>query len=143
MFQNQIYPFDGIEIIKKSGGLAFLAHPKLIGLEEEDFVRLVKDMKNHGLDGIETYYSLFSKEDMKYFEKIAEKFSLIRSAGSDFHGENRKGVDIGDNYAPKELFYIWNELYEQKKQTLVLWIKLSGSLYQTKGRIPNLPFLTK
>ena len=106
----------GIEIIKKSGGLAFLAHPKLIGLEEEDFVRLVKDMKDHGLDGIETYYSLFSKEDMKYFEKIAEKFSLIRSAGSDFHGENRKGVDIGDNYAPKELFYIWNELYEQKNR---------------------------
>ena len=96
--------------------MAFLAHPKLIGLEEEDFIRLVKDMKDNGLDGIETYYSLFSKDDMKYFEKTAEDFSLIRSAGSDFHGGNRKGVDIGDNFAPKELFYIWDELYKQKNK---------------------------
>ena len=114
--KSNLNPFDGIEIIKKSGGLAFLAHPKLIGLEEEDFIRLVKDMKDNGLDGIETYYSLFSKDDMKYFEKTAEDFSLIRSAGSDFHVGNRKGVDIGDNYAPKELFYIWDELYKQKNK---------------------------
>ena len=111
--KSNLNPLDGIDIIKKSGGLSFLAHPKLIGLEEEDFIRLVKDMKDNGLDGIETYYSLFSKDDMEYFEKTAKNFSLIRSAGSDFHGENRKGVDIGDNYAPKELFYIWDELYEQ------------------------------
>ena len=114
--KSNLNPLDGINVIKKSGGLAFLAHPKLIGLEEEDFIRLVKDMKDNGLDGIETYYSLFSKDDMKYFEKTAEDFSLIRSAGSDFHGENRKGVDIGDNYAPKELFYIWDELYKQKNK---------------------------
>ena len=114
--KSNLNPLDGINVIKKSGGLAFLAHPKLIGLEEEDFIRLVKDMKDNGLDGIETYYSLFSKDDMKYFEKTAEDFSLIRSAGSDFHGGNRKGVDIGDNYAPKELFYIWDELYKQKNK---------------------------
>ena len=114
--KSNLNPLDGINVIRKSGGLAFLAHPKLIGLEEEDFIRLVKDMKDNGLDGIETYYSLFSKGDMEYFEKTAEDFSLIRSAGSDFHGENRKGVDIGDNYAPKELFYIWDELYKQKNK---------------------------
>ena len=114
--KSNMNPFDGIKIIKKSGGLAFLAHPKLIGLDEDAFVQLVKDMKDNGLDGIETYYSLFSEEDIRYFEKTAEKFSLIKSAGSDFHGENRKGVDIGDNYAPKELFYIWDELYEQKNK---------------------------
>jgi predicted metal-dependent phosphoesterase TrpH len=114
--KSNLTPFDGIKIIKDGGGLAFLAHPKLIGLEEEAFLRLVKDMKDNGLDGIETYYSLFSKADIEYFEKTAEKFSLIKSAGSDFHGANRKGVDIGDNFSPEELYYIWDELYEQKNK---------------------------
>ena len=52
-------------------------------------------------------------KDIEYFEKTAEKFSLIKSAGSDFHGANRKGVDIGDNYAQEEIFYIWEELFRQ------------------------------
>lgn len=111
--KSNLTPSDGIKVIKESGGLAFLAHPKLIGLEEKDFLLLLEDMKACGLDGIETYYSLFSKEDIEYFEKTAEKFSLIKSAGSDFHGANRKGVDIGDNYAQEEIFYIWEELFRQ------------------------------
>lgn len=108
-------PVDGIKIIKESGGLAFLAHPKLIGLENEEFRILLKEMKENGLDGIETYYSLFTKEDIEYYEKISKEFSLIRSAGSDFHGENRKSVDIGDNYAPEDLYHIWEELYNRNK----------------------------
>lgn len=108
-------PVDGIKIIKKSGGLAFLAHPKLIGLENEEFRVLLKEMKENGLDGIEAYYSLFSKEDINYYEEISKEFSLIRSAGSDFHGANRKSVDIGDNYAPENLYCIWEELYNKNK----------------------------
>ena len=112
--KNNLTPLDGIKIIKECDGLAFLAHPKLIGLDSEDeFITLIKEMKEGGLDGIETYYSLFSEEDILYYEKIAKDFSLIKSAGSDFHGENRKHVDIGDNFAPKDLYNTWEEIYNK------------------------------
>ena len=112
----ELSPLEGIKIIKDNGGLAFLAHPKLIGLDENEFLNLIKEMKGFGLDGLETYYSTFSSEDIKYYEKISEDFSLIRSAGADFHGANRVGIEIGDNFAPSNLYEIWEEIYEKMKK---------------------------
>lgn len=112
----ELSPLDGIKIIKDNGGLAFLAHPKLIGLDKNEFLILIKEMKKFGLDGLETYYSTFSNEDIKYYEKISEEFSLIRSAGADFHGANRVGIEIGDNFAPSNLYGIWKEIYEKMEK---------------------------
>ncbi len=112
----ELSPLEGIKIIKDNGGLAFLAHPKLIGLDENEFLNLIKEMKGFGLDGLETYYSTISSEDIKYYEKISEDFSLIRSAGADFHGANRVGIEIGDNFAPSNLYEIWEEIYEKMKK---------------------------
>ena len=112
----ELSPADGIKIIKDNGGLAFLAHPKLIGLNEDEFLKLIKDMKESGLDGLETYYSTFSAEDIKYYEKISEEFSLIKSAGADFHGTNRIEIEIGDNWAPDGLYEIWDTLYDKMEK---------------------------
>ena len=112
----ELSPIDGLKIIKDNGGLAFLAHPKLIGLNEDEFLNLVREMKEAGLDGLETYYSIFSSEDIKYYEKIAEEFSLIKSAGADFHGANRIGIEIGDNWAPDGLYEIWDKLYDKMEK---------------------------
>lgn len=83
---------DLIAAIHHAGGIAVLAHPACcwaFSLEN-----LVKKLMKIGLDGIEVYYPYPGLRSMVKFHnpqvvyKIAEKYSqLIRTGGTDFHGE--------------------------------------------------------
>jgi len=77
-----------IHIIKKSRGLAILAHPQTLNLNYEELEREVLKLKEIGLDGIECYHSSQTYEQMKLFKDIAIRNGLIYSKGSDYHGEN-------------------------------------------------------
>ena len=49
-----------------------------------------------GLKGIEVYHSSHSKEEMNYYLKIANKYGLLISGGSDFHGKTVKpDIELG------------------------------------------------
>ena len=89
-------PEKGIELVKMAGGIAILAHPKLISTNENFIEKLIIDLKNKGLDGIEVEYGSFTKEDMIKYSKLAKELNLLITGGSDFHGLNREGVDLGD-----------------------------------------------
>lgn len=85
-----------IELIKNSGGKVILAHPKSLELSELDFLKLLREMISNGLDGIEVYHSSHSQEEIKYYKNIADKYNLLISGGSDFHGESVKpGIELG------------------------------------------------
>ena len=84
-----------IEAIKNSGGLAFLAHPTLYGVGYKDIENIIINLKKLGLVGIEAEYYSYTKEQRKNIKKIAQKYNLLISGGSDFHGENRLGVELG------------------------------------------------
>ncbi|MBE7711304.1 MAG: PHP domain-containing protein [Cyanobacteria bacterium SIG31] len=81
-----------IEAIHHAGGIAVLAHPACcwaISLE-----KLITDLKNIGLDGVETYYPYPKFRGILKFHsaqkviKIAEKYpDLIKTGGTDFHGK--------------------------------------------------------
>ena len=82
-----------IKAIHNAGGIAVLAHPACywaISLE-----RLVKKLIKYGLDGIEVYYpyprfrKIVKFHSSKDVMKIANKYpQLIKTGGTDFHGEN-------------------------------------------------------
>ena len=87
---------DCIELILNSGGIPVLAHPKSLKLNKEDFLILLEDMINCGLQGIEVYHSSHSKEEMDLYLKIAEEYNLLISGGSDYHGPIAKpDIEIG------------------------------------------------
>jgi len=90
---------DSINIIKKSGGLSFLAHyNKTIGfahLNNEKIENEIKYLINLGLDGIEKYYPSFVEEDYKFINYLINKYNLIYSGGTDYHGKNRPDIKIG------------------------------------------------
>lgn len=80
-----------IKQIHNAGGIAVLAHPACCwALNMEDFV---KDLIKIGLDGLEVYYPYprwrkyikFSNPDN--LEELADKYNLIKTGGTDFHGE--------------------------------------------------------
>jgi len=94
---------DAKSVIQKLKGIAkvFLAHPCEV-MDEYDFnyeeiEEFIKYLKSLGLTGVETYHSKHTKEMQKKFSKIAKKYHLEESYGSDFHGEEIKpGLKIGD-----------------------------------------------
>ncbi len=89
-------PADAIEAIHKAGGLAIWAHPMSYSdVDRRTISKIVKFMVGKGLDGLEAYYPLFSKEQTACLLEIAEQYSLAVSGGSDFHGINMKNIDIG------------------------------------------------
>ena len=87
---NKLQYEECLELIIKSGGIPVLAHPKSLELREKEFLVLLKDMISCGLKGIEVYHSSHTKEEMKYYLEIANKYDLLISGGSDFHGKTVK-----------------------------------------------------
>lgn len=97
-----------ISLITDAGGLAVLAHPAQSYLEDEKMDRLLRHLKDNGLWGIEALYSGHSPEQTYNYLKLADKFDLYATAGSDFHGSNSHGVDLG--VAVSEDFLPWARL---------------------------------
>ncbi|MGM9875763.1 MAG: PHP domain-containing protein [Bacilli bacterium] len=85
-----------LELITNSCGIPVLAHPKSLELSEKEFLILIKDMINCGLKGIEVFHSSHTKEEMQYYLEIANKYNLLTSGGSDFHGKTVKpDIELG------------------------------------------------
>ncbi|MBR2525078.1 PHP domain-containing protein [bacterium] len=79
-----------IPAIHDAGGIAVLAHPACYWcLNLEGFV---KQLMSFGLDGIEVYYpyerhrGIIKFHSRKTVEKIADKYNLIKTGGTDCHG---------------------------------------------------------
>ena len=93
--------FDGkfaINVIKASGGIPVWAHP-LGGegeehLTKEEFLPQLKTMIESGIEGLECYYSRYTTDECNFLVECAEKYNLLISGGSDWHGTN-KTVPIG------------------------------------------------
>jgi len=85
---------ETIRKIKLWGGTAVWAHP-LISAGKDVIEAFLPEACAAGLDGIETLYTLYSPEDTLYVQKLARKYSLLPSGGSDFHGVNKPDVAIG------------------------------------------------
>lgn len=89
-------PERAVKILKDNGAFVSLAHPKLITLNDERLNSLILKLKECGLDALEAQYSSFSKIEKQKYKRMAKKYGLLITGGSDFHGGNREGVDIGD-----------------------------------------------
>lgn len=88
---------EGLQMILDAGGIPVLAHPALLKLDDEKLEELLSSLTNAGLKGLECYYSKHTPEQVAQYLKYSEKFGLLATAGSDFHGENNKpGIEIGD-----------------------------------------------
>lgn len=68
-----------------------LAHPGIYGADE-----LIPLLSENGLIGIECCHPDHSSHQVNHYKKLAEEYSLIKTAGSDFHGFRNGEVFHGD-----------------------------------------------
>lgn len=98
-----------VEIIREAGGIPVLAHPFQYKLDEAGLRELIEHCMESGLKGIECRYSGYSTEQSKYLSRLAEEYGLIKTGGSDFHGENKKHISIGTGTGALEVPYQYLE----------------------------------
>lgn len=82
-----------IDIIHKAGGLAVMAHPKLVTSDE-----YVLEMLDYDFDGMEVYHSKHNDDDVERYKELAEKHKLFTTGGSDYHGIPGKKPDKFGDY---------------------------------------------
>ena len=85
----------GLEAIHKAGGIAVLAHPLTLLVDEDKYSPFIKYLKGLGLDGIEVWCSDTPEEKFAVFEAIAKEHDMAASGGSDFHGDINLRVGLG------------------------------------------------
>lgn len=89
-------PERAVKMLKDNGAFVSMAHPKLITTNDGILENMVVELVKYGLNGIEAQYGTFSPSDIKKYKKMAKRHGLLVTGGSDFHGSNREGVDVGD-----------------------------------------------
>ena len=96
--REKVTPAQAVKLILQVGGVPILAHPPLYHMGRERLDRLVSELKDAGLMGIESLYSTYTNQDERDMMRLADKYDLLLSGGSDFHGANKPNLDLGTGY---------------------------------------------
>ncbi|MDE7250526.1 MAG: PHP domain-containing protein, partial [Lachnospiraceae bacterium] len=111
--RKKITPMRAVEIILKAGGFPILAHPVLYGMSMARLDQLVARLKQMGLQGIEAIYSTYAAADERDMRRLADKYDLCISGGSDFHGKAKPGLELATGYGK---LFIPEEILDRIKE---------------------------
>ena len=106
--REMVRPTEAVEILRDNGALPVLAHPLLSNSKSgrksiQNLVELIPELCEAGLMGIEVYYGDYDSQQVSRLIELAEKYSLIKCGGSDYHNsENRDDPHPGDVGPPQE-----------------------------------------
>lgn len=93
---------EALPVIRQAGGVTSLAHfHKQIGLKGQSRAEQeesLKELLRFGLCGMEKYYPNYTDEDRAFAAAMIEKYDMLPTGGTDFHGANRPGVYLGTGY---------------------------------------------
>ena len=94
--KERLTPRQAIERIRASGGVPVLAHPIQLRTENDaQLERVVKDLLDLGLAGLEVIHSDHDAALVERYTQLADRFGLIKTGGSDFHGSNKPNIELG------------------------------------------------
>lgn len=96
--REKVTPVQAVELVLKAGGVPVLAHPLLYHMSDSRLDALISQLTEAGLLGLEAIYSTYTAAEERQMRRLAAKYGLLISGGSDFHGENKPGLDLGTGY---------------------------------------------
>ncbi len=110
-------PLDrSIELIRRAGGTAVLAHPFQYRLDDAQLRELIEYCLRYGLEGLECRYTGYDAERVAYLEALAEEYGLLKTGGSDFHGELKPDIRLGEGRGELEVPYAWLEALREHRR---------------------------
>ncbi len=99
---------QAIELIRRAGGFAVLAHPHYIRP-----TKLIDELTAMPFDGIEAYHGHLSLKQVQPWIDIAKKKEWIVTGGSDFHGQKKSFHPLGCAWTPEENFKLFAKRYSE------------------------------
>lgn len=94
--KERLAPAQALELIRQSGGLAVLAHPVQLRLpDDSQLQQILRQLIDLGLQGMEVIHSDHTSELIERYTALADRFQLVKTGGSDFHGVNKKDIALG------------------------------------------------
>ena len=146
--RKKITPMRAVEIILKAGGFPVLAHPVLYKMSKAKLDQLVARLKAMGLQGIEAIYCTHTGADERDMRRLAKKYDLCISGGSDFHGKAKPGLELGTGYGrlfiPEEVLdrikerRAWMKNHPEKLGSRkILFTDLDGTLLDSTKHISD------
>jgi len=95
---SPLAPSRIIRVIRAAGGVPVLAHP--VYLKRDD---LIEQFVTEGLAGLEVYHSGHEPDTVRHYEQLANRLHLLRTGGSDYHGNSKEGLPVGAVKVPVAL----------------------------------------
>lgn len=95
---SPLSPSQVIGVIRTAGGVPVLAHP--VYMKRDD---VIEGLLRDGLAGLEVYHSGHTPELVRHYEQLAGRLGLLKTGGSDFHGDSKEGLPVGAVKVPGEL----------------------------------------
>lgn len=86
--------FETLATLKEIGCVSVLAHP-FQEMDEPMLRGFLEKAIPCGLHAMETAYAKYDDETVQRLRNIAHEYGIKESGGSDFHGDRRKGTDLG------------------------------------------------
>lgn len=103
---ERISVFEMVEFVKSINAVPVSAHP-LLNLSYEKLEAFLPLAKEKGLIGMECFYSTYDEKMTQDSLRLADKFGLKYSGGSDFHGNTKPNIKLGFGHGNLKIPYEW------------------------------------
>ena len=91
-------PAQVMRVLRDAGGIPVLAHPIYLKRDE-----LITTFVEQGLLGLEVFHCGHTPDRIRHYEQLADRLDLLKTGGSDFHGDAKEGSRIGSVKIPVAL----------------------------------------
>ena len=81
--------------IRSAGGVAVVAHPLQYGYDQPGLERFIRQAKDAGCRAMEVWYSGYGPAQRGRLLALADRYGLVPSGGSDFHGDRKPAISMG------------------------------------------------
>ncbi|MFP3868191.1 MAG: PHP domain-containing protein [Desulfobacteraceae bacterium] len=120
-------PAEAIALIRQTQGIPVLAHPFTLGLGLNQLKAQLQELQELGLLGLEVYYPEHTPAMQADYLRLTQDLGLLVTGGSDFHGANKPGIELGKGPHQRHLTYelvlnlkAWLQAHPQGRQTSTL-----------------------
>jgi predicted metal-dependent phosphoesterase TrpH len=85
----KLTPGEAIQLVKEAKGVSVLGHPAGMAVNNttRKIFERIPQLVEEGLQGIECFYPVHSHAQTRQYLELAQKYNLVATGGSDFHGE--------------------------------------------------------
>ncbi len=97
---------EALHFIREARGVAVLAHPNTLGVSRSsELEKVIAQLVDEGLQGIEVYYPEHSSAEVAQYKALADRYKLLSTGGTDYHGIEKNELDIGVGRGEMKLPY--------------------------------------